>query len=130
MWTIISLLLFGLVAWAQPMPASLVLGTWEGESICQVPKPCTSEHVIYEIKRGSQGQLSLTMDKVVNGEREWMADLKCAWVPTERKLSCPMEGRKPGDWVFTLAGDTLNGTLTLRENNLLFRKISVRRTKP
>src|SRR5206468_1482541 len=48
--TILSLLLFGVLAWAQPMPASLVLGTWEGESLCQVPKPCTTEHVIYEIK--------------------------------------------------------------------------------
>lgn len=127
---IFSLLLFGFGAWAQPMPTSLVLGTWEGESVCQVPKPCTTEHVIYEIKDAGSGKVVIKADKVVNGQREWMADLRCTWVATERKLSCPMEGRKPGDWVFTLAGDTLNGTLTLRENNLIFRKISVRRTKP
>ncbi len=121
---LLLLVLASSAAWAQT-PASAVLGTWEGESVCQVPKPCTTEHVIYDIKQSADGKLTIKADKVVNGQREWMGDFVCTW--TAPKLSCPMEGRKPGDWNFTLKGDTLTGTLVVREGNLLFRKIEVKK---
>ena len=35
--------------------------------------------------------------------------------------------RIKGDWAFTLRGDTLTGTLITRDDNLLVRKISVKR---
>ncbi len=103
-----------------------VVGTWEGESVCQVPKPCTTEHVIYEIRQDATGQITMKADKVVNGERQWMGTLNCLWFPP--KLSCPMTNvSKPGDWTFWLDKDTLRGTLTIREGNVLYRKIMVKR---
>jgi hypothetical protein len=107
---------------------SAVVGEWEGESVCQVPKPCTTEHVIYDIKQDASGQLTTKADKVVNGDREWMGTLNCTWVAP--KLSCPLTNvSRPGDWVFVLEGDTLRGTLTLRDTRMIFRKITVTRKK-
>ena len=120
---VMVLLSIGLMAQTADAP----LGTWEGESVCQVPKPCTTEHVIYEIKSAEGGKLTIKADKVVNGQREWMGDLTCTWSGQEQKLSCPMEGRKPGDWVFTLKGDTLTGTLVTRSEGVLYRKITVKK---
>src|SRR4051794_32140198 len=120
------------------LPASLAaqsvagppIGTWEGESVCQVPKPCTTEHVVYEIREGPAGQLTLAADKVVNGERLPMGELPCTWAAAEKKLSCPMENvRIPGDWIFVLSGDTLTGAATTRADHRLFRKINVQRRK-
>jgi hypothetical protein len=109
-------------------PKSPVVGEWEGESVCQVPKPCTTEHVIYDIKQDASGQLTTKADKVVNGERQWMGTLNCIWFAP--KLNCPMTNvSRPGDWVFVLEGDTLRGTLTLRDTRVIFRKITVTRKK-
>ena len=105
--------------------ATPVVGTWEGESVCQVPKPCTTEHVIYEIRDAGSGTFTIKADKVVNGQREWMGDLTCTWSDLEQKLSCPMETRKPGDWVFTRKGETLTGTLITRADGVLVRRIVV-----
>ncbi len=107
-----------------------VVGEWEGESVCQVPKPCTTEHVIYDIKSTRNGKFTIEADKVVNGKREWMGDLQCSWSGEEQKLSCPMTNvSRPGDWVFWLKGDRLLGVLTIREGNVLFRRIDVTRKK-
>ena len=111
-------------AFAQSKPP--VVGEWEGESVCQVPKPCTTEHVIYDIEQDAAGQLTMKADKVVNGQREWMGTLNCVWFAP--KLSCPLTNvSRPGDWVFTLEGNTLRGTLTLRDTKIVFRKVTVRR---
>ncbi len=124
-----SLLLIAVTLAAQA-PTSSPIGSWEGESVCQVPKPCTTEHVIYEIKPGAGGQFTIAADKVVNGERLSMGTLTCKWSASEKKLACPLdEARTPGDWVFTLDGDTLTGTLTVRDGNKLFRKVSAHRQK-
>jgi len=113
---------------AQATPAEL-LGLWEGESVCQVPKPCTTEHVIYEIKQSDAGRITIKADKVVAGKREWMGDIDCRWSDKELKLFCPMEGRRPAEWVFWLKSDRLLGVLTLREGNVVYRKVDVARRK-
>ena len=105
------------------------IGEWEGESVCQVPKPCTTEHVIYEIKQSDAGKITIKADKLVEGKREWMGDLSCQWSDKEQKLSCPAEGRQPGEWVFLLKSDRLVGVLTLSEGNVIYRKIAVTRRK-
>jgi hypothetical protein len=115
---------------AQSSPELPVVGTWEGDSVCQVPKPCTTEHVIYEIKGTDAAKITISADKVVDGKRLWMGDIGCQWKAETKRLSCPMEGRRPADWEFTLAGDTLTGTLIIREGNVLFRKITVKKIKP
>jgi hypothetical protein len=121
------LLLFSACAiWAQARPLSPV-GEWEGESVCQVPKPCTTEHVIYEIKQSAQGQMTIKADKVVTGQRQWMGDIRCQWSASEQNLTCPMEGRTPGIWEFKIGRNEMTGTLVIREGNVLFRKIAVKR---
>ena len=121
----LALAFFAIAVSAQTHPA--VVGTWEGESVCQVPKPCTTEHVIYEITGAGAEKITIKADKVVNGEREWMGDLQCSWAEKDLRLNCPMEGRMPADWAFELKGDTLTGTLVMREEKKLFRKIEVKR---
>lgn len=51
---------------AQPNAGSPA-GAWEGDFVCQVPKPCITEHVVYEIKQNAAGNVDIAADKVVNG---------------------------------------------------------------
>lgn len=104
-----------------------VLGTWEGESKCMVPLPCRDEHVIYDISLDEQQKIAIKADKVVNGERLYMGTLTCTWSDADKRLTCPVEGRRPGVWVFDLKDDTLVGTATLRAGNELFRRVNVKR---
>jgi hypothetical protein len=105
-----------------------VLGTWEGESVCVVENPCHTEHVIYDIiMANNKNSVTIRADKVVNGQRLFMGALDCTYDAARHRLSCPWEGRKPGDWVFTISGVTMTGTLTVREGNQLVRNISVNR---
>jgi hypothetical protein len=54
---------FGAVAGAMASGTSdlaEVVGTWEGESICQVANsPCHDEHVIYEIAEEKEGKAKI-----------------------------------------------------------------------
>jgi hypothetical protein len=107
-----------------------VLGTWEGESVCVVENPCHTEHVIYDIvPRTGTNAVTVRADKVVNGKREFMGSIDCVYDPAQHRLACPVQGRKAGDWVFTVAGDIMTGTATLREGKQLFRNIHVKRQK-
>jgi len=106
-----------------------VLGTWEGESVCVVENPCHTEHVIYEIARAKDNAVTIRADKVVNGKREFMGTLDCTYDAGQQRLSCPMEGRRPADWLFNVEGNTMTGTLTIREGHQLFRNVNVKRSK-
>jgi hypothetical protein len=122
----ILMLLIAGAGYAQSAPS--VVGTWEGDSVCQVPKPCTTEQVVYEFTQNSDGTLRWKADKVVYGKRESMGqEFTCSWSASEQKLTCPMEGRRPADWVLWLRGDRLLGALTIREGKIVYRKISVQR---
>ena len=109
--------------------ADAVIGVWEGESKCTAPdSPCRDEHVIYTIKPDQNGSgLMMQADKVVNGERQNMGTLPCRYDPAGKRLTCVTEGAKPGDWVFIISGDTMTGTLTLRNEHQLYRRIRVKR---
>ena len=109
-----------------------VIGTWEGESKCTVPdSPCHDEHVIYTIKPAAGGGgLMMQADKVVNGERQNMGTLPCRYDPAGKRLTCVTEGAKPGDWIFTVSGDTMTGTATLRNPHQLYRRVHVERQAP
>ena len=97
-----------------------VIGTWEGESICTVrPSACHDEHVIYEIKAGSEKKFTMSADKVVNGERQNMGDLDCSY--DGKILSCPFA---KGVWAFEISGTKMKGTLKLMDGTL-FRKVEV-----
>src|ERR1051326_301967 len=107
----------GLAAQGNP---SDVTGTWEGESICTVrPSACHDEHVIYEIKAGSEKKFTMSADKVVNGERQNMGVLDCSY--DGKTLSCPFA---KGVWAFAVNGTKMTGTLKLTDG-ALFRKVDV-----
>ena len=126
---LVLLTVFVAIASSAQAPSAAPIGDWEGESVCQVPKPCTTEHVIYEIKQSDAEKITIKADKVVEGKREWMGDIDCRWSVKEQKLNCPMDGRRPAEWVFWLKGDRLLGELTLREGNVVYRKVDATRKK-
>ena len=110
------------VCMAQSSNVASVIGTWEGESICTVhPSACHDEHVIYEITKAAQDKLTMSADKVVNGERQNMGDLECTY--DGRMLSCPVAR---GIWAFDVSGSKMSGTLKLTDGTL-FRKVSVKK---
>jgi hypothetical protein len=116
------------VASATP-DADAVIGTWEGESKCTVPdSPCRDEHVVYTIKPDQNGGgFAMQADKVVNGERLNMGTLACRYDPPGKRLTCVIEGAKPADWEFVISGDAMTGTLTLRNERQLYRRVHAQR---
>ena len=102
------------------------LGSWEGESLCTVPdSPCHNEHVVYEIKADPKTQGNITIDafKIVNGEKLFMGALNCSWSESESVLSCHY--RADDDWSFKITGNEMKGTLHVKKERQLYRKISV-----
>jgi hypothetical protein len=102
------------------------LGTWEGESLCTVPdSPCRNEHVVYELKADPKTQGNITMDafKIVNGEKLFMGGLNCSWSETDSVLSCHY--RSDDDWSFKIIGNQMTGTLHIKPERQLYRKIRV-----
>ena len=101
------------------------VGTWEGESKCTVPKSsCHDEHALYEIRSTPPG-LTIAGYKVVNGKNEYMGDLVCGAVK-DNQVSCSVqiENKKfIDDWVFQRKGNTLDGTLYMDKERIVFRKI-------
>jgi hypothetical protein len=100
-----------------------VLGTWEGESICTVrPSPCRDEHAIYEISRSKDpDHLTISMDKVVQGERQNMGSLDCRYQPGH--LLCHYREDR---WDFAIEGNQMKGTLILSDGRL-YRRISAQK---
>jgi len=100
-----------------------VLGTWEGESKCTIANsPCHDEHVIYEVSQSpNSAELTITMDKVVNGERGTMGSLPCHL--QGNVLSCTYNS---SHWDFTVQGKQMNGTLKLADGRL-YRRISAKK---
>jgi hypothetical protein len=100
------------------------LHAWEGESKCTIPtSPCHDEHVIYETKL-AENKMLISMYKVVKGEKLYMGDLECATRKGDA-ISCTIPGRRANEWVFTLTGSTLEGTLYVDEERTVYRKIQV-----
>jgi hypothetical protein len=134
-----SLLLSALLASSAPAgsalgaqatsPADFVLGTWEGESKCMVPSPCTSEHVIYEISQDEKDAKQLKMDgyKVVQGEKLFMGTLLCSYQASKKTLACSFRPDKKDDWQFQVDGQTMTGVLYVGDDKKLHRRISVKR---
>jgi hypothetical protein len=109
----------------EPSPA---IGTWEGESICTVPSsPCHDEHVIYEIAPDPKvpDKLNASAYKVVEGEKQFMGTLNCAWQKGDNILSCTSKGRYVDDWEFHVTAKEMTGTLVIGKERQLYRKVSV-----
>ena len=106
-----------------------LLGTWEGESKCTAAdSACRDEHVIYRIAtiKHAPGKLALHGYKVLKGQLIFMGTLECVH-EDQGALICTGKTPKKDSWEFKVAGRTMTGTLTLGEEKLLYRKISVRK---
>ncbi len=111
-------------------PDHPVKGTWEGESKCTVPdSPCHDEHVIYEIADDTKvaGLLNVDAYKIVKGEKQFMGALACTW--STPRLRCSGNPHRQDEWLFVVAGDRMTGTLTLDGGKLLYRRVSVTRSR-
>lgn len=118
------LLLFATAALAADKVSPL--GMWEGESLCTVPdSPCHDEHVVYEIKADPKTQGNITTDafKIVNGEKLFMGRLNCTWSETDSVLSCHY--RADDDWSFKVTRNEMKGTLHIKQERQLYRKVSL-----
>ena len=132
---IIALVFSTSAASAQQTPD--LAGVWNGTSVCLLRNTaCHDEGVVYHISRlapDSAGTTSLrvTMNKIVNGVEEDMADLApCVFTHATKSLHCPMPpAARAGDWKFTLDGSRLDGGLWIR-GGTKFRDIHVTRAGP
>jgi len=128
---VVGAVLFTTLSVASATPdADAVIGAWEGESKCTVPdSPCRDEHAIYTVKQDGGG-FTMQADKVVSGERVNMGTLPCRYDLAGKRLTCVVDGAKPADWEFVIAGEAMTGTLTLRTEHQLYRRVQARRTTP
>jgi hypothetical protein len=106
---------------------SAFVGIWEGESKCMVPdSPCHGEHVVYKIKESGQ-KLTIAGYKIVNGEKQYTGDLRCA-SPKSGVMHCSADRpnkNRIDDWVFELKDKTMEGTLYMDKERIIFRKIHI-----
>jgi len=107
---------------AQTNPAqidSLLIGTWNGSSICQVKNsPCHDETVVYHIsKNKGVDTFYINAGKIVNGVEEGMGILPFVY----NKKTNQLTSTAYGIWTFDLEGAKLEGTLVVHGD--LFRKI-------
>jgi hypothetical protein len=107
-------------------PAPTLAGAWEGSSLCTVPNsPCHDEHVVYHIKAAEAKdptKFAIDANKIVNGAEESMGTLQCTFTPRKNELYCDTVG----DWRFTVTGNTMSGTLNLKDGTL-YRRVNLKK---
>ena len=112
---------------AQAPRANVVVGTWRGTSLCLVkPSSCNDEHVVYRVTAlESRDSVSIDALKMVNGQEEEMAVLRCGVTEPRVQVTCAMRN---GVWRFEVRGDSLVGELRL-PNNTRFRDVRTARSR-
>ena len=120
----------------QPAPAtplasddeSLLVGDWRGESkVLAKNTAARDEVVVWHIARGSEpGKLIVSADKIVDGKAIPMGALDFNYDREKKQIVCDY---KPGTWKLTVKGNTLEGTLTLRDQTVL-RHVALEKTGP
>lgn len=120
-------LLIALNSFSQSKDEAVLIGRWEGTSICQIKtSPCNNEYVVYYISKMSKPNFySIKAFKIANGIEEEMGDLDFEWNNVAQTLVCKS---KPGAvWTLTLSKKTMYGNLIY--NNQLYRTINLRKSK-
>lgn len=128
--TLAILLLVCTTASVSQASDKVVLGSWEGDSKCNVPtSPCQDEHVLYQIAQDKKDPFQLNLDeyKVVDGAPDFMGTLACHFESKAAVLSCTSSNKNKDDWEFHVIGDTMSGRLTIDEGKTLYRRITLRR---
>ena len=108
-------LLFAQCATAQKNVAqidTLLVGTWQGTSICQVKNsPCHDEVVVYHIsKADSVDRYIIQANKIVNGVEEDMGTLHFDYNTKTNQLV----SNEYGKWTFTINGRKMSGILIVK----------------
>ena len=113
---------------------SAVIGTWKGESICTGNCPaCKNEIVVYrfEAVSGKTNTVMLFGDKIIKGQREPMGKLEFQYDPAKKMLTGEFRNERTHVvFQFTVAGDTIEGTLISLPNKEVGRRIKVKRVSP
>jgi hypothetical protein len=117
---------------APPGPATAILGTWHGSSICVDrirDTACGDEEVIYQVDSAASpsGPVRMLADKVVNGSRQPMGGFHLSYDAVQRVWSVELRTRIQARWSFTPHGDQLSGTLTEVPSGRLIRRVTARR---
>lgn len=117
------------------LSAKDLVGDWTGESKCTGNNPsCHDEVVRYRFSpiQGEDKKVHLAADKQVNGEWELMGEFDFTIDSAKNTLTAEFtiprtDGR--GVWSFTVAGDKIDGTLTMYPENEIGRRVHVERKK-
>ena len=109
-----------------------IVGTWTGTSTCVGDRPaCKNETVVYRIMPvgGNPRQVRLLADKILDGKRVPMGALMFDVDDLNRTVRSEFTvGQTRGVWLFTVAGDTMTGTLELLPDRSKARDVRVHRT--
>ncbi len=109
-----------------------ILGTWTGTSTCVGNRPaCKNETVVYRVVpvAGNPRQVRLLADKIIDGKRIPMGalvfDVDAASHTARGEFKI---GQTHGLWLYTVADDTMTGTLQILPEGTKARDVHVRRT--
>jgi hypothetical protein len=107
---------------------SQLVGDWRGESKVQAKNTAAKDEVVvWHIAKGSEpGKLIVTADKIVDGKAISMGALEFNYNRENNQIVCDNER---GVWKLTVKGNTLDGTLTLRDQTVL-RHVALEKTRP
>ena len=111
---------------AQANYDSLIVGNWQGSSICQVKNsPFHDEMVVYHIsKKHGSDTINILANKIINGVEEEMGIIPFTFnSKTNQLFSTAYNSR----WTLTLENEKLEGTLYVK--GVLYRIIKLSRKK-
>jgi len=121
-------LLFGAPLGARGADASRSLsGDWSGTSVCVANHdPCRDEKALYHLKGPDERHLvTVVGSKIVDG-REIVMGPPSDFTYDPEKGTLILEAER-SVFRFTVSGDKLEGTLTLRPSGVLYRRISLKK---
>jgi len=113
-------------------PASELLGTWHGTSVCtdRVAAPaCKDETVVYDFSAGAKpGTVHWKADKIVDGKRLAMGEFDLVYSPTDSCWSAELTTpRFRMVWCVAVEGAVLRGSAALLPGRQIVRKIDARK---
>jgi len=111
---------------AQTRNDSSIIGTWKGESICQIKNsPCNNEIAVYHVlKTKESNTFHFVMNKLINGKEEEMGTLEYTYDAVAQTLTSIDEKRKTV-WKFQIKNTAMNGTLLYKGE--LYRVIHLKK---
>lgn len=112
---------------------SRLVGNWSGESVCvdreRFPA-CRDEQVVYRVAKsaGKPEIVTVTMDKIVNGQPETMGVLDFEYDAKKHTLvnEFTRNGRR-GRWEFTVTDDVIEGSLVTLPDKAIARHVKVKK---